>query len=130
MRFRLLALVALAVLVASGAALRHTTSSGISGLIVAGPTCPVEHVPPLPGCAPRPLIATVRVWRAGQKTRAESVRSRSDGHFRVDLSPGTYTVEATPQGASALPRPPLPLRVQVSRGRFTPITLTYDTGIR
>jgi hypothetical protein len=75
-------------------------------------------------------MATVRIWRSGERKRATSVSSRGDGRFRVRLPPGTYTVEATAQRASPLPRPPSPLQVQVGRGRFTAITITYDTGIR
>ena len=130
MRYRVLALAALFALIVGGAALRHAKSSGISGLILAGPTCPLERVPSVPGCAPRPLVATVRISRSGARARADSVRSGSDGHFSVELSPGAYTVEGTPQPAGPFPRPPRPLQVRVSRGRFTTITLTYDTGIR
>jgi hypothetical protein len=130
MRYRLLALAALFALIVGGAALGRAKSSGISGLVVAAPTCPLERVSPAPGCAPRPLIATVRVWPSGERARAESVRSSSYGHFSIGLSPGEYTVEGAPQAASPLPRPPRPLQVQVRRARFTTITLTYDTGIR
>jgi hypothetical protein len=130
MRFRLLALAALFALIVGGALLRGAKNSGISGLVVAAPTCALERVSPAPGCTPRPLIATVRVWPSGERARAESVRSGSYGHFSVALSPGEYTLEGAPQAASPFPRPPRPLQVQVSRGRFTTITLTYDTGIR
>jgi hypothetical protein len=43
---------------------------------------------------------------------------------------GTYIVQALPEQGSPLPRPPAPERVQVHPGRFTDITITYDTGIR
>jgi hypothetical protein len=103
--------------------------SGISGRIVAGPICPVESVPPVPGCAPRPLRATLRIRRVGSRPSA-SVRSADDGRFRVRLYPGTYVVQALAHAGAALPRPPAASRVQVHAGRYTFVTITYDTGIR
>lgn len=130
MRYRVVALSMLLVVGLSGAAVGRGVHSGISGLIVEGPTCPVERVPPVPGCAARPLVATLRIWRSGERTHEQSVRSRSDGRFRVKLPPGTYTVEGASLGASPFPRPPPPTQVHVRPGGFTSITLTYDTGIR
>jgi hypothetical protein len=39
-------------------------------------------------------------------------------------------VHALPQAGSPFPRPPAALTVTVHAGRFTQITITYDTGIR
>src|ERR1700704_5848784 len=36
--------------------------SGIRGNVMAGPTCPVERVPPDPACADRPLSTTITVF--------------------------------------------------------------------
>jgi hypothetical protein len=115
---------------ASGAASARAPSSGIAGRVVAGPTCPVETVPPQPNCAPRPLAVTLRIRRVGSKDRSTSAHSGADGRFRVRLSPGTYVVQGLPLAGSPLPRPPGPLRVQVRARRFTNISITYDTGIR
>lgn len=117
-------------LAACCSAVARTPDSGLSGRVLAGPTCPVERVPPQPGCAPRPLTAVLRIRRLGSRAAARSVRSQSDGRFRVRLSPGAYTVQALPLVGSPFLRPPSPLRVQVRPGRFTVITITYDTGIR
>ncbi|HZL48513.1 MAG TPA: hypothetical protein VFC30_05810 [Solirubrobacteraceae bacterium] len=104
--------------------------SGIGGRIVAGPICPVESVPPVPGCAPRPLRATLRIRRVGSHGPSASVRSAADGRFRVRLYPGTFVVQALAHAGAALPRPPAASRVQVHAGRYTFVTITYDTGIR
>ncbi|MHB8491118.1 MAG: hypothetical protein ACYDA6_02740 [Solirubrobacteraceae bacterium] len=130
MRYRLVALAMFVALVACGSALGRAPDSGIVGRIVAGPTCPVERVPPVPGCAPRALVATLRIRRVGSRAKTTRVRSQSDGRFRVSLPPGTYTVQALPQAGSPLPRPPSPRSVQVRQGHFTAVTITYDTGIR
>jgi hypothetical protein len=112
--------------VASGA----TGASGIAGRVVAGPTCPVESVPPSPRCAPRPIAATLRIHRAQSGSPATTVQSGKDGRFRVGLSPGTYVVRPLSRSGSPFPRPPAPSRVHVTGGRLTHITITYDTGIR
>ena len=118
------------VLLNASAAGARAPGSGISGRIVAGPTCPVESVPPAPGCAPRPLRATLRIRRLGTHGFPTSLRTAANGRFRVRLSPGTYVVRALPHTGAALPRPPAPSRVTVQTAHYTFITITYDTGIR
>ena len=103
--------------------------SGITGRVVAAPTCPVEQVPPVPQCAARPLAASLRVRRVGS-ARAITVRAASDGRFRLALAPGSYAVQALPRPGSPFPRPPASFTVRVRPGRFTSVTVTYDTGIR
>ena len=105
-------------------------ASGIAGRIVAGPTCPVEMVPPQPSCAPRPLSARVRITGSGAPARHWVVQSGRDGRFRIRLAPGTYTLQPLGRPGSPLPRPPGPSRVRVTRGRFTMVRIEYDTGIR
>jgi hypothetical protein len=129
-RLRAIVLVCSILLAAACAAASGTvSSSGISGRVVEGPTCPVERVPPDPRCAPRPLAATMRVHPRGGRT-AVLVHSGADGRFRVRLAPGTYVVQPLRQGSSPFPRPPAPSTVRVRRGRFTYVTIMYDTGIR
>lgn len=115
---------------AAGAAAAASGASGIAGKVVAGPTCPVQRYPPDPRCAPRPLAATLRIRRAAGGARAETVRSGSDGRFRVRLAAGQYVVTPLTRPGSPFPRPPAPTRVRVRAGHFTDITITYDTGIR
>jgi hypothetical protein len=97
------------VLLSASPAGARAPDSGIGGRIVAGPICPVESVPPVPGCAPRPLRATLRI--------------------RL-VYPGTYHVQALAHAGSALPRPPAARRVQVHAGRYTLVTMSYDTRVR
>jgi hypothetical protein len=104
--------------------------SGLAGRVVKAPICPVEYRPPRPECAPRPLEATLRIERLGRHALVRTVRSDSNGRFRISLSPGAYRVTALPIGKSKLPRPPRPTRVLVRAGQFTTIEIAYDTGIR
>jgi hypothetical protein len=133
MRRLLVILVAQAGFLAAGAgasaeSVNAATVSGITGRVVASPTCPVESVPPRPGCSPRPLVARVRITRKGW--HAIIVRSGRDGRFQVNLAPGTYVVQGLPVSSSGLPRPPGPVTVRVARQRRTRVVLSYDTGIR
>ena len=75
-------------------------------------------------------MATLLIAPVGGSGSTTRVRSAGDGRFRVTLTAGTYTVKALPQARSPFPRPPSPRRVQVRAGRFTTITVVYDTGIR
>ncbi|MDQ6806368.1 MAG: hypothetical protein M3065_15705 [Actinomycetota bacterium] len=117
-------------LAACGTASGRALSSGIAGRILAGPTCPVETVPPQPRCVPRPLAVTLRIRHAGGSAPPSTVHSSADGRFRARLAPGTYVVLAQAQSGSPLPRPPAALRVQVRAHHFTNINIFYDTGIR
>ena len=105
-------------------------ASGIAGRVVAGPTCPVETVPPQPGCEPRPLAVTLRIHPLGSPTPVVYVHSGTDGRFRVRLAPRTYVLKALRPGESAFPIPPPPRRVKVEPARFTFVQIYYDTGIR
>jgi hypothetical protein len=120
----------LASLAACGAASGDVRGSGIDGKIVAGPTCPVERVPPDPRCAPRPLAASLRIHPAGKRSPVETAHSGQNGRFRVALPAGAYVVRPLARPGSPFPRPPSPIEVRVSSGRFTHVTITYDTGIR
>lgn len=115
---------------ACGAASGAAPSSGIAGRVVAGPTCPVETVPPQPQCAPRPLMARLRIHPLGSRLPSTMLSSTEDGRFVVHLAPAIYVVQALRQNGSLYPRPPAPVQVRVDSGRLTRITITYDTGIR
>jgi hypothetical protein len=118
------------VLGACGAASGRVPDSGIAGRVVAAPTCPLERVPPLPGCAPRPLAVTLRFRRLGGAIRATTIHTGADGRFRVPLTPGRYLVVALPRAGSPFPRPPGDITETVHPHRFAFVTITYDTGIR
>jgi len=52
--------------------------------------------------------------------------SGADGRFRVALAPGTYLLLAAP--GSRLPMKPV--TTTVTSGRYTTVSLAFDTGIR
>jgi hypothetical protein len=97
-----------------------STGSGVSGSVVAGPTCPVER----PGhpCPPRPVTdATVTAKPGGKSTH-------TDGHgdFLLKLSPGTYDLTVSSRSVMHCSDQ----RVQVTARHYTHVTLSCDTGIR
>src|ERR1700682_349280 len=102
------------------------SGTGIQGLVQSGPTCPVERINS--PCPPRPLAATIVVRDASGREVART-HSGADGHFKVDVAPGTYTVVGLNIGSSMLPRP-IPTTATVTSGSYTAITVEYDSGIR
>jgi len=99
---------------------------GISGIALAGPTCPVER-PGDPACAPRPVAGATILIRDATGADVATVVTDAAGRFQVTLSPGDYTVVGQP--VEGLMGHPEPLHVNVAEGDVT-IELSYDTGIR
>jgi hypothetical protein len=102
------------------------SGTGIQGVVQSGPTCPVEQVNS--PCPPHPLAATVVVRDANGHEVART-HSGSDGRFKVDVAPGTYTIVGLNIGSSMLPRP-IPTTVTVTSGNYATVNVEYDSGIR
>jgi hypothetical protein len=103
-------------------------ATGIGGLAVAGPVCPVETVPPDPECAARPVVGAVVVVRDGVGPEVARATTDADGSFFVELPAGDYVVE--PQPVEGLMGTAATLEVTVVDGRAAQVQLDYDTGIR
>ena len=102
--------------------------TGLHITAVAGPTCPVETVPPDPACAPRPVpgVSVAIFDDAGNEKGALVLDAAGEGFLAVER--GTYIVNG--QGAAGLMNGPEAQRVEVEDGRVTDVELMYDTGIR
>lgn len=103
-------------------------ATGIRGIALAGPVCPVETVPPDPGCAPRPVAGAVLVIRDGSGSEVARTTTTPDGSFFVELAAGDYVVE--PQPVEGLMGTAASLDVRVVDGTAAEVQLGYDTGIR
>jgi hypothetical protein len=103
-------------------------TQGLHIAAVAGPTCPVEKMPPDPACAPKPVPNVTVLIADDQGQPRGMVVLDGTGQQSVGLEPGTYTLTA--QGASGFMNGPEPQRVVVDAGQVTEVALTYDTGIR
>ena len=111
-------------LAADGAERRQFTASGT---VVAGPTCPVERIPPDPGCADRPVKGAELIFLNSTAQTVADVLSDADGRFLVALAPGTYTLK--PQPVAGL-HGTAPQQVIVVNAADVDVMVRYDTGIR
>lgn len=96
---------------------------------VAGPVCPVETVPPDPGCAPRAVVgAPIFIMPAdGRDVVVAQATTGDDGLARLDVPLGDYIVT----GGEVAGLMGLPSETPITVGaEAVTITLTYDTGIR
>jgi hypothetical protein len=101
--------------------------SGIAGVVLAGPQCPViEAGSP---CPDLPLEVTLAVDEVGGGFTG-TVVSNADGYFRLDLPPGEYNVIAPHIEGAEFPAPPGTQMVTVREGTITEVPVFYDTGIR
>jgi hypothetical protein len=99
--------------------------SGVQGRVLVGPTCPVEQAGS--PCPDRPLATDLEIVRGSDVVA--TVRSGSDGSFRVALEPGRYTIRPGGNPTSGLPRG-TPVGVTVSPHAFASVTVMFDSGIR
>lgn len=104
------------------------SGTGIRGVAVAGPVCPVETVPPDPGCAPRPVAGAVIVIRDAGGSEIARAEAGADGSFFVSLSPGDYVIE--PQPVEGMLGTAGTQAVTVVDGPALVVEVDYDTGIR
>ena len=110
---------------AAGAARTSPPNSGIRGIVLYGPTCPVER--PGHSCE-RPYVANLTFQRAALRGATAHARSGTDGRFSVGLAPGRWLVKVN-AGASPYPRASSRV-VSVTARHFTSVTIQVDSGIR
>ncbi|WP_317444011.1 carboxypeptidase regulatory-like domain-containing protein [Streptomyces collinus] len=100
--------------------------SGVTGVVVRWPVCPVEGAPESRDCHGEPTEATVRVRERSSDREVAAVRTGPDGRFRVPLRAGVYEVRAQAPGTGHCK----PVGVTVRPGAYTEITVRCDTGLR
>lgn len=103
--------------------------SGIDGVALAGPQCPVVRLES--PCPDKPVAnATINVRTADRQANVASAQTDVDGRFRVAISPAEYYLDPQPPDP-ARPYPfGAPQIVAVHDGEWTQVTVSYDTGIR
>lgn len=97
---------------------------GIDGLVLSGPHCPVQ--PSDGSCPDQPYRAWITVRGSGGSVLGR-IRSGEDGRFRVGLEPGRYVLD--PESGDPFPAAE-DLEVEVFRGVYAEVVITFDTGIR
>jgi hypothetical protein len=100
--------------------------SGISGIVLIGPQCPVVREGE--ECPDAPYAAIISIRDVTNRPVANTA-SGADGRFRVVVAPGTYTLIARPARQTSLPAP-VSFRVIVAPETFTEVTVSMDSGIR
>jgi len=98
--------------------------SGIRGRVLYGPICPVAR---LGQSCTRPYQAWISVRLARTGLLVTRVRSSVQGYFSVRLRAGEYLL--VPQADRPFPRSERQT-VTVRPGRYTSVTVRFDSGIR
>ena len=98
--------------------------SGIEGQVLIGPMCPV--VQQGQECPDQPYQATLTV-KSLDGLQIAQIQTDAQGRFRISLVPGEYILH--PESPNGLPFAG-DQSVMVETGRFTQVTIHYDSGIR
>jgi hypothetical protein len=103
-------------------------ATGMTIVATSGPGCPVESNPPDPACAPGPVVGAKVVVKDGKGVVVAEGTTGLTGTLDLAVSPGLYTVEASP--VEGLVGTPELKSVNVTDGARAIVDLGYDTGIR
>jgi hypothetical protein len=123
----LLAVAGGAVACGPGADEPPASGSGVTGSAVVDVGCPA--LPTGQDCPTRPLTARLDLHPVGSAGPSVSEVTGADGHFTIDLPPGTYELVATEPRGAPLPSAE-PMTVTVLEGEYTEVTVTFDSGVR
>lgn len=103
--------------------------SGISGMVLLGPTCPVMRDPPDPECADKPYATALVVTTSDQALVIKELRSEETGKFSVQVAPGEYAIRSA-AASNILPYCSSSGTIKVNASVYTETTVYCDTGIR
>jgi hypothetical protein len=104
----------------------------LKGTIDIGPLCPVQTIPPDPGCLPTPetyKAYPVGIWSSSGRHLITTIMPESDGSYNIELPDGNYLV-ALIKGQNIGGSSNLPAEVSISYGISTILNINIDTGIR
>jgi|GEM_PF-890020 len=107
--------------------------SGIAGIVLVGPTCPVMRADE--PCPDKPLQTTLSVQEYDRAISATTrivahITSDSEGRFSVDLPPGEYIIGPDDTGVMQLPRCEKSDLVDVMADKYASTVISCDSGIR
>ena len=114
----------LILLLATCSAEPASTNNGVEGQVFIGPLCPVVQVGQ--ECPDQPYQATLTVNNSNGREIAK-VQTDEQGRFKIPLEPGEYILH--PESPNVMPYASEQTFTVVS-GKFTQITVNYDSGIR
>lgn len=99
-------------------------NSGIEGEVYIGPMCPVVREGE--ECPDQPYQATLTVSSL-KGERVVQIQTGEDGLFKIPLAPGEYILH--PESPDIYPFAS-EQSVVVDEGKYTQVTVNYDSGIR
>jgi hypothetical protein len=108
---------------ADGQGEKTMATSGIEGQVSFGPTSPLAR-PGIPNY--RPMQARITVLTAEGKVIGQ-FETDADGRFRMEISPGSYTLHPEPSGGHDRVAD---RRVTVPVGEMVKVGINYDSGMR
>jgi len=103
--------------------------SGVFGVVLVGPICPVMKDPPDPDCNDKPYSTIVQVIAIGSPKSSPfaTAGSDKDGKYEVILPPGEYSVQAIGE----IPFPQCETKnIIIAPDTMYELDLLCDTGIR
>jgi hypothetical protein len=103
--------------------------SGIRGMVLLGPSCPVVSDPPAEECADKPYATTLEVTTSDQVLVIKEFHSEETGEFSVQVPPGEYAIRSA-AAANTLPYCSSSGTIKVNASAYTETTVLCDTGIR
>jgi hypothetical protein len=122
----------LLILYGSGCTKLSEENGYLEGVITIGPICPVEKIPPDPGCLPTAetyKAYPVSVFTSDGKRKIAQLNPSLDGTFSSKLPPGNYLI-VLETAKNSIGGSNLPASVSISSGEKTLLNIDIDTGIR
>jgi hypothetical protein len=104
----------------------------LSGVIIIGPICPVEKIPPDPGCLPTAetyKAYPVSVYSSDGKNKIEQLNPSLAGFYTSEIPAGKYLI-VLEKAQNIVGGSNLPVSVSISSKDTTILNINIDTGIR
>jgi len=120
----------LAVIAVLGCISSYDTNVGmLEGNISIGPICPVEHLDQ--PCVTPPEAYKARkilIFRDDGKTLVKTVTIGGNGHYHIELNPGSYIIDINHVGIDR--SADVPASIVIRSGKTVTLNVMIDTGIR
>lgn len=102
----------------------------LEGSVTIGPLTPVQTPGPTPPPTPCSVYQArkVMVYDESGKDLVKQVDIDCIGHYRVDLKPGTYTIDINHAGIDRSSQ--VPTTIEIKAGQTVNLDIDIDTGIR
>jgi hypothetical protein len=101
----------------------------LEGEVNIGPLTPVEKPGETPTIPPEVYaLRKIMVYDESRTTLIKQVDIGNDGYYRIELKPGTYTIEINHVGIDR--SADVPRQIEIEAGKTVSLDIDIDTGIR